>query len=327
MRLLPSAPPVSLLFHRPSLLEAWKAKAEMIEVMREGVSRVADGFDIELITPSTSGTNDPPNSEGPLQPIDNLIITVKAPMTVTALRAIQSRVTPESTLLFLQNGMGVIDEVNTLIFPSPPARSHYLTGIITHGINSTTPFTLTHSGLGTLSLGPVSPDSQDPTSPPTHPTSYLLRTLLRAPNLNAMTHSNSELLQLQWEKLVVNAIINSLTALSNTPNGSILTPSLAPTIQLLVGEISTVIQALPEMPAEMKSRFLPERLEKLVRSMAEATARNLSSMLQDVRAGRKTEVEYITGYIVRRAEEVGVRCEENRKLAEAVLGVEGRGRR
>lgn len=88
-----------------------------------------------------------------------------------------------------------------------------------------------------------------------------------------------------------------------------------------------MIQALPEMPAEMKSRFLPERLEKLVRSMAEATARNLSSMLQDVRAGRKTEVEYITGYIVRRAEEVGVRCEENRKLAEAVLGVEGRGRR
>jgi len=327
MRLLPSAPPVSLLFHRPSLLEAWEAKAEMIEVMREGVSRVADGFDIELINPSSPGTNDPANSAGGLEPIDNLIIAVKAPMTITSLRAIQPRVTPQSTLLFLQNGMGVIDEVNTLIFPSPPARPHYLTGIITHGINSTTPFTLTHAGLGTLSLGPVSPDSQIPSFPPTHPTSYLLRTLLRAPNLNAMTHSNSELLQLQWEKLVVNAIINPLTALSNTPNGSILTPSLAPTIQLLVGEISTVIQALPEMPAEMKSRFLPERLEKLVRSMAEATARNLSSMLQDVRAGRKTEVEYITGYIVRRAEEVGVRCEENRRLTEAVLGVEGRGRR
>ncbi|MCJ1245016.1 hypothetical protein MMC30_002217 [Trapelia coarctata] len=318
-RLLLSPPPTTLLFHRPSLLEKWKSKAEMIEVVREGVSTFSDGFDVELTTPSTPPTAYARSDAAP-EGIDNLIIAVKAPMTVAALHAIKDRITSQSTLLFLQNGMGVIEEVNKELFDNPSIRPNYLHGIITHGVNSTAPFTLTHAGLGSISLGPISPSPNSP--------SYIAQTLLRAaPVLNARTFSQPELLQLQWEKFVVNAIVNPLTALSNTLNGSILSPSLAPTIQLLVAEISAVIQALPEMPAEMKTRFQPERLKELVHGMAEATARNVSSMLQDVRAGRKTENEYITGYIVRRAEEVGVRCEENRRLMQAVMGVEGRGKR
>lgn len=76
----------------------------------------------------------------------------------------------------------------------------------------------------------------------------------------------------------------------------------------------------------MKQQFLPERLEELVRGVAGATAANVSSMLQDVRKGKRTEVGYITGYIVRRGEEVGVACEENRRVMRAVVGMEGRGK-
>lgn len=80
------------------------------------------------------------------------------------------------------------------------------------------------------------------------------------------------------------------------------------------------------MPAELQSRFSPERLEEQVRSVTGATAANVSSMLQDVRKGKRTEVRYITGYIVRRGEEVGVACEENRRVMRAVVGMEGRGK-
>jgi len=310
LRLLPSPPPVTFLFHRESLLETWNSKAEMTEVIREGVSTFSSGFDIELVNPTHSAA---PSA------IENLIIAVKAPTTVPALRPILHRLTPRSTLLFLQNGMGVIDQVRAELFPSTPKdlQPHYASGILTHGINSTAPFTLTHAGLGALALRTPSPGS------PRH----LQNTLLRSPPINATLHPPAALLQLQWEKLAVNAVVNPLTALFNIPNGDILAPSFTPAIRALVAEISAVVHALPEMPSDMKQQFSPERLEERVRSVAGATAANVSSMLQDVRKGKRTEVEYITGYIVRRGEEVGVACEENRRVMRAVVRMEGLVRR
>jgi len=50
------------------------------------------------------------------------------------------------------------------------------------------------------------------------------------------------------------------------------------------------------------------------------TSNNLSSMLQDVRAGKQTEIEYINGYIVRRGEEMGIKCVMNYMLLQLVKG-------
>jgi 2-dehydropantoate 2-reductase len=55
-----------------------------------------------------------------------------------------------------------------------------------------------------------------------------------------------------------------------------------------------------------------------VLDVAEKTAKNTSSMLQDRRAGRPTEIDYINGYIVRRGKELGVECKVNKKLIELV---------
>jgi 2-dehydropantoate 2-reductase len=49
-----------------------------------------------------------------------------------------------------------------------------------------------------------------------------------------------------------------------------------------------------------------------------ATAANYSSMLQDLRAGRGTEIKYITGYLLRIAARHGVPAPHNRALMEEV---------
>lgn len=70
----------------------------------------------------------------------------------------------------------------------------------------------------------------------------------------------------------------------------------------------------------LTERFSPTRLLTLVQTVAQKTAANTSSMLQDVQGGRETEIEYINGYFVRRAREVGVECVVNERMVEMVRG-------
>ena len=62
------------------------------------------------------------------------------------------------------------------------------------------------------------------------------------------------------------------------------------------------------------------RLETLAVSLAWKTQNNLSSMLQDVRNGRETEIDYINGYIVKRGEEIGITCYMNYLVSQLVKG-------
>ncbi len=50
----------------------------------------------------------------------------------------------------------------------------------------------------------------------------------------------------------------------------------------------------------------------------ESTAENISSMLQDVRALRHTEIDYITGYLLRRARAHGIAVPENARLYDLI---------
>ncbi|MCJ1367692.1 hypothetical protein MMC16_006826 [Acarospora aff. strigata] len=333
---IPSPPAITLLFHKPSLLSTWEAEGQTIELVTNGISEKGGPFDVELALPERTMSPPSPSlqeategvNEGDM--IDNLILTVKAPNTVSALSAIKHRLTPRSTIVFLQNGMGIVDEVNTKLFPDSATRPNYILGIITHGVNSTRPFTAEHAGMGTTALGLLSrhPLGQLPSPadkslgrPPT--ARYLLRTLTRTPLLAAVGFSQSDLLQLQLEKLAVNAVVNPLSVMLDAKNGDLLSNfALTRVMRLLLAEISLVIRTLPELRdvPNVRLRFAPSRLESIAVSVMTKTSENVSSMLQDVRKGKRTEIDYINGYVVRRGEELGVKCVMNYMLLQLVKG-------
>ena len=65
-----------------------------------------------------------------------------------------------------------------------------------------------------------------------------------------------------------------------------------------------------------------EEAVELVFSVAEKTAANTSSMLQDVLRGRRTEIEAINGYLVRQAEKHGIAVPVNEALYGMVKAME-----
>jgi 2-dehydropantoate 2-reductase len=142
--------------------------------------------------------------------------------------------------------------------------------------------------------------------------------------LSAREVTPTELLFLQLQKLVVNAMINPLTVVFNCRNGELFNREpIMQVMRQLLREASQVIQSLPEVKNNptSKLRFSEQNLESTVLDVAKKTAKNTSSMLQDVRAGRDTEIDYINGYVVKRGKLAGIDCTNNEKLVGMVKEV------
>ncbi|KAF2131882.1 hypothetical protein P153DRAFT_364361 [Dothidotthia symphoricarpi CBS 119687] len=303
LRGIPNPPPVTLLFSNWAKLSEWNESPQRLSLVTDGDTEIRDGYSAEIAIPriryhgkevGLSGTTESlsaPQSKSlegeSTESISSLIVCTKAPYVLQGLSAVKHRLHKDSVVLFLQNGMGTVEEVNREIFPDPATRPHYMLGINSHGMHSASsgPFTTVHAGFGTISLGilpherdrkpdapyeptqkfspqrkqpPKPPSTQptDPDLPPPKPATfawtpnqrYLLRTLLRTPVLSAAAFSPPDLLQLQLEKLAVNCIVNPLTVLLDARNGAILyNYALTRCMRLLLAEISLVIRSLPDL--------------------------------------------------------------------------------
>lgn len=154
---------------------------------------------------------------------------------------------------------------------------------------------------------------------------HLLDEIIQTPDLAPAGVSPEGLLQAQIEKLIVNSIINPLTAILNRKNGQLFnrnnnSPAISLVMQLLLSEASLVIRSLPELEAipNIASRFSVQNLERLVQKVAENTAHNTSSMLQDVISRKETEIDFINGYIVDRGLQLRISCPHNRRIIQLV---------
>ena len=69
-----------------------------------------------------------------------------------------------------------------------------------------------------------------------------------------------------------------------------------------------------ELPSDIE---LQSRLEKVL----QATSKNFCSMLQDVKNGRQTEIEFLNQVIVERAERYGISTPRNNMLTELIKAI------
>lgn len=118
-----------------------------------------------------------------------------------------------------------------------------------------------------------------------------------------------------WKKVVTNAAINPLTAIVDCPNGRLVeVPELRALLRTLVVEAVKV--------AGTEGYRFDESLVEHTEEVCRRTATNISSMLQDIRAGRPTEIEAISGEILRRAELAMLPSPRTRVVYQLVKGME-----
>ncbi|KAL8676772.1 MAG: hypothetical protein Q9186_006737, partial [Xanthomendoza sp. 1 TL-2023] len=328
--------PVTLLLHRAEQVKQWDQAGRSIAVTTNGHSHTESNFQYEKTFES-----DPGNASQ----IHHLIVATKTYATTEALRPLRARLNAGSTILFLQNGMGTVDEVSSSLFTTPSDRPHYYTGIVTHGVYTQRAFSVVHAGHGSIRVGAARPSDERGSltaslSRAASPT-YLLQCLCKAPGLSTSEVSEEAILRIQLQKLAINAVINPLTTIFDCLNGQLFNnPRRLALSRLLLSEISSVISNVfassmrEKSDGEAMSNFSIPILEQIVLEAAQQTAANISSMRQDMLNGRRTEIDYINGYIVEQGAKFGVDCSmnqkmvqlinEKRKLADAEISTEGR---
>ncbi|KAG0072902.1 hypothetical protein BGZ92_003974 [Podila epicladia] len=104
---------------------------------------------------------DPVYNELSRQPIHQLLVTTKTYQTLDAISKIRHRLRPWTTIVLMQNGMGVREEIcESMGWTDPREQPNFVQGIISHGAQKTGN-TIVHTGQGNVWLAPIDPAFAD----------------------------------------------------------------------------------------------------------------------------------------------------------------------
>jgi 2-dehydropantoate 2-reductase len=208
-----------------------------------------------------------------------IVICVKSYQVKTALQSISLLIADNALIILTHNGLGTFEEISDLLKPT----QCLLTLLLTQGVRKTADYHIEHTGMGNsdigLIYGQLSPAQQDEL------VDYLQRGL-------SQLFWQENIQQAQWRKLAINCVINPITALEDVPNGDI-------NHQIYQEKIKQLINELVKVAAKEKVTLSENSLLSLIKNVAQNTAKNMSSMRADIMAKRRTEIDYINGYIHR----------------------------
>ena len=215
---------------------------------------------------------------------DLVIVFVKSIYTVSALETNRSIIGSDTYLMTLQNGAG--HESKLLKFAD---RRHVIIGSTQHNSSIIEPGFINHGGSGITSIGLLDGGSES------------LEPIAKnfaACGFQCTTEDN--VLKQVWKKMFTNTAVSSLTALFQVPMGFIHTdPNANWLMRKLCGEAVEVANSLG-------LGFNYEEVVKNVENVCINAPNGYTSIYADIRDGRKTEVDTISGSVIETAHDRGI---------------------
>ena len=214
-------------------------------------------------------TNNPTH----VPPADLAFILVKSSQTEQAAHLAQTVLKPDGLALTLQNGLGNGEKLTAVL-----GQDRVIQGVTSEGAAMQTPGVVRHAGHGQTHL------AEQPRTTP-------IVALLRQAGFQVESSQNVD--SLLWGKLAINTAINPLTAVLRVPNGYLAENEAAQAVMAAAARETAEVAAARGIHLPY-----PDAAQQAL-SVAQATAANHSSMLQDILRGAPTEIEAICGEVIR----------------------------
>lgn len=239
------------------------------------------------------------NSNDALHKADLILVTLKAPHVASSLQTLVNKLASETMIVLMHNGMGTAEQVSQLLPDNP-----LIVATTTHGALRESQGKVRHTGHGKTEIGGYNELGKR--------CSFIAEVLQHS---LPTVYWNPDILSALWNKLAINCAINPLTAIYQVSNGALAADPFAQTIQSVIEEVTLVMQAEGITTSS-------ETLASSVSKVIQATANNLSSMNQDIVHQRQSEIDFITGYLIEKAQSHNIDTPVNHSLYQAVKNIE-----
>jgi len=230
--------------------------------------------------------------------IDVLFITSKANDVVSLMEKSVDLLNENSKIICLSNGLGHVEKCIEFFGPH-----RVFAASISHGAWRPEPGVVNWAGEGNISLGKFGegPGLSDASG---------IIDLLSKSGLNPKWEDDGR--KLVWSKVLLNIAINPVAALIGCENGFLLQSNLFELCSSIMIEGANIArQERVNIPSD-------EELNSMLHEVIKATSKNFCSMLQDVKKGRQTEIEFLNQAVVERAERYGIATPKNNLLSELI---------
>ncbi len=234
-------------------------------------------------------------------PADIFIICVKSYNTKQAISLIKPLLKNDSSVLTLQNGLG-----NAEVISEAVGIERVVMGVTNLGATLIKPGVVRFCGKGETLIGRLDGKM----------TAQMrsIRDIFNKADIE--TRISKDIKSLIWSKLIINTGINPLTAILRVNNGKLVEIEGARRIMH-----KAITEAVRVAKRKRIKLIFDDPLAK-TEAVAEATAENLSSMLQDILHKKRTEIDFINGAIVRQGQELGIPVLTNQLLIDLIHSME-----
>ena len=236
-----------------------------------------------------------------------VLFCVKGSDTDEAARAMAPHLGRDAVVLSLQNGVDNVERIGAQV------PNVVLPGLVYVAAQMAGPGSVQHTGGGNLTIGrPALLRGGDKID------RHLLEAIAAPFTGAGITVTISETIEADlWVKLVMNCAYNAISALTGSQYGRMV--ALAEIRAVMADAVNEVVAV-----AARKGIALPGNLvEKAIR-LADGMPVTISSTAQDLRRGRRTEIDHLNGYVVRQGDALGVATPVNRTLNALIKLVESK---
>ncbi|HID43376.1 MAG TPA: 2-dehydropantoate 2-reductase [Archaeoglobaceae archaeon] len=240
---------------------------------------------------------------------DLILITVKSYSTDEAGKAVRDLLNEKTYVIHLQNGLG---NAETLLKYIPPDR--LITGRVIFGVEIEpgcvrVTVSADETVLGSISGSPL-------------PEIKKFADVLSRAGISARI--TAEIEKYVWAKALYNCALNPLATILEVPYGFLAENPFTREI------MDRVIDEIYEVGKKMGVKFEPETAveyrQLFYSKLIPVTAEHHASMLQDIKMGKKTEIDALCGAIARYGKEYGVKTPVNSLLTDLIRAKEIRQR-
>lgn len=239
-----------------------------------------------------------------MQPVDLVIVFVKAMFSKSALENNRALIGPDTYLLTLQNGSGHEDTLKAFV-----DDAHCIIGATQHNSAVVGLGEIRHGGSGQTHIGGLTHDASR------------LQPIADAFTSCGLTADCVENVQkLIWQKMFTNVSASALTGILQVPLGYIAENAFAWAMcETLIREAVAVANG-DGLDFNVKEKIAE------VRAVCEKSPLGITSICADLRDGRRSEVDTISGSVVRASERNGVPAPTHRTIVQLVHAMEQRPR-